>query len=819
MRQSVPSLFSELVHKVGPYEGETESADHYFYTLHRDAVTSHQLREFQNTFQNEKPHTLDVFKIGVQSFLRIANLNYEERHTFFGSQFLGVHYSTDLCDEWNKLFPSHPTKAGVLTKTAPPAWDYVLENKVLILAYDGNNPAEALDKLLQGPTTIDCGMCCQLSIWFGMRYMLGNEKFNKLFGNAPLYITQYLYHAIIDQQKPYTGNPLFDFFELHDSSSGNSAALAHISNNPLYQIKHPGGGSQGENCVVIDDRYSMYSPCAQKKLNLTKSEVKQYLVAKFNAPQNKHDVDRLAQMRLENPEDIDIRAQVSYGDFIEAAKVFSDLTISLESYEFPEIENISFNFEKFTAWVSLMLRTPAPAQYQPLSDAALPSSSALCAEIPAENKDRMQFSTFKQESDLQRELFQTTLHFCDAIMQKKSRMLILTGNAGIGKTASAVCAAKELSARGKNIVWISGIAVKSWPEKDDDQCRAKIHRLLATNPDVVILDENDLAAYFAAVILDECYSWYVKNSGKGVLITSSKPVTFDRRYRRDFTHYNFVPFLSYISEAMQGIVTRSNLSGESQRPKINRAVFKLTDEEKIGRLIALQTNACSVGVFISRDTYDANERNFSAVEFIPGIKTDGSRLGPDYSSLTEIQKRWVYSYETEDYDDDGRPLSPCPTVGIRKFKRTDHDIIAIEMICKKKSVYQDSKITLYDAINEQCVDQLLRVVNFAFDNGGKKVIVVNSTDFSQKKLMKEIIKKINVSEKVPTIARINQLFYSSALSTEQQRLEEVHVSAHKEERTATPTQAPVQRSGSALFQLASAQPQAMASPQHQAHGI
>ena len=69
--------------------------------------------------------------------------------------------------------------------------------------------------------------------------------------------------------------------------------------------------------------------------------------------------------------------------------------------------------------------------------------------IPFENRTSMDFSKFKQESPQQKELMIMSKQFCQSIMTDESKLVILTGKAGVGKTASAVCAAKELTARGK----------------------------------------------------------------------------------------------------------------------------------------------------------------------------------------------------------------------------------------------------------------------------------------------------------------------------------------------------------------------------------
>ena len=97
---------------------------------------------------------------------------------------------------------SDSVKALQLNSLCPQGWDYVHEEVYMAFLYKGRTPAEALDSFVKGPSVIDCGMFTQLGIWFGIRHMLGNDKFNQLFGNAPFYITQLNYSGVTDPKKP-----------------------------------------------------------------------------------------------------------------------------------------------------------------------------------------------------------------------------------------------------------------------------------------------------------------------------------------------------------------------------------------------------------------------------------------------------------------------------------------------------------------------------------------------------------------------------------------------------------------------------------------
>lgn len=116
---------------------------------------------------------------GLEAFIGLANLNYDERVTVFGTQFGGLHYANDLAVLWNTEHSNNPITGLDLPFLAPNSWECYLEHPRVAYKYSGNQPALALDQFLQGPSVIDCGMFCQLSILFGIRYMLGDDIFNR----------------------------------------------------------------------------------------------------------------------------------------------------------------------------------------------------------------------------------------------------------------------------------------------------------------------------------------------------------------------------------------------------------------------------------------------------------------------------------------------------------------------------------------------------------------------------------------------------------------------------------------------------------------
>ena len=188
-----------------------------------------------NLFAIPKEYRSDIFAEGVLLFTKIANLSPLEREDYYGSDLLGLHYNNGLAKLCNSRFPQ-AIEAYQLNKICSSVWDYSYENNFGALIYSGDDPSSALDKLLQGPTVIDCGMFCQLSIWFGIKYMVGHQVFNELFGHAPFYVTQLNYQRNTPTE-PYFGNPLYPFFrkaELEElENSSPIVSMVYLSNHQL----------------------------------------------------------------------------------------------------------------------------------------------------------------------------------------------------------------------------------------------------------------------------------------------------------------------------------------------------------------------------------------------------------------------------------------------------------------------------------------------------------------------------------------------------------------------------------------------------------
>ena len=662
------------------------------------------LQQFLSAFAEPKLVTYDCFVEGVKRFISLANSNpFDERSNrkaFYESIYSGLHYNNDLVSLWNTEHPTQTITAAEITTLSPWEWDSILQDGFITLIYKGQQPAQALDALVKGPTVIDCGMFTQLSLWFGIRYMLGNERFNQYFGRAPFFITQCVYNKIEESSKPFSGNPLYSFLSKKESVTTPSLTVKHLANTPLYPLKHPGGNYGGENCIVIDEHYYIFDPHLANNQGITEADVLKLLREAFNEDRKSYDLDRLA-LYAKTPEQFHPKFLQTYSQLIDAAETLRAATLTADEFalveQSPELE-LRFDMHKFSIWLQHIenARGSDPIDYVPQSIDYSLIPMKLLEVIPFENSSSMDFFRFKENSAQQKELMKLSKQFCQSIMAGESKLLILTGKAGVGKTASAVCAAKELTARGKKVVWISEVLVKGWANQaqsiaDLDNCAQEIASLLAQDPDAVFLDDDNLAGFSGNLLLEKIYSWYVSNPGKGLLITSNEAIRFNKcyGYKLDGKYY-YPPFNEYCSPQYLNWQYKTDLAGESLRSK---------------------RDGQSIGAIVSDLSWKAHEGNLGPIELIPGFDNEEELVPirqslrdtdsldcPAYKKLRPVQQQWLHVHEAGGMYEfiNGRSHYEAPylTANPSQFEKTIHKTIALELR-EYNSFFSGKKIDYY----------------------------------------------------------------------------------------------------------------------------
>lgn len=731
------------------------------------------LNNYLASLTKQRSPTETSFIEGVKKFIKIANLHPDKRKEFFGTEFGGLHYNNDLA-KLTKI-PSYQ-----LNNLCPDLWDYPNSDGISSLVYKGTKPSQALNKLLQGPTVIDCGKFCQLGIWFGIRYMLGDKRFDELFGKTPFYLTGCNYNPIKNPEEPYIGNPLYPFFSENLQKKENGIIVTYIENTPLYLLKHPGGLSMGDNCLRINGEYTKFGPLKKKTSGLKRTDVLNNLRESYDKPQDSNDKHIIKSYR-KKPTTVHAVLGITYEEIIKQYPKHKYATLSEQAFEnMIKKENnlvIRFDLNKFNAWVQKMERSfcDRKINYVFLPHNELEIPKILLGTIPHENRNNMSFSNFKSITAQQQNFFSIASRFCLDVMNKQPCCVMLTGKAGIGKTASAVCCAKELTSRGKKIIWMSEVMMKRWTDQartmeEFQQCQKEIKLLLQDDIDAVFMDDNNLIGYSGKILLEEVYRWYVSNPGKGLFITSNEEVSLNSCFGLKLDEkFHYPPFLNYDSVQYTNFYIQSGLNGNSMRNKVVTDITTWSDEEKITALKNC-TVKHSVGVIVTFSKYSEEFGDTKNIEVVPGFKSfdpitseliKTKHLGPAYEALSEIQKKWTRRFPVTKSHCKGWRIEKTRIfdymgIGKRRFETTDCKIIAVELL-------HATHLRGKEIVNEDCLDQLLRVINYAHDCGDKKVILVNHTKFSHSVLLDKIKEQIPDREKERTFARLNQLLFSEAL--------------------------------------------------------
>ena len=211
---------------------------------------SPELEAYFKSFQEARPFWDE--ETFIECGKQFTNLCGSHRIKHYNNPLLGLHSPVSFVEKWNAINPQQPVTAWDLDfgRQCPPSWSHGLsdESRDWTLTYCGEGPlSQGLNELLQGPTTLDCAMWCQVFFWMCTRSLTKDELFDNVFcfPKGTFVLTQGLYQPI-NKARSY-GNLLNNFF--HDPRKNKSADFVQLApriqirsifNHPEYSIRHPG---------------------------------------------------------------------------------------------------------------------------------------------------------------------------------------------------------------------------------------------------------------------------------------------------------------------------------------------------------------------------------------------------------------------------------------------------------------------------------------------------------------------------------------------------------------------------------------------------
>ncbi len=318
------------------------------------------IQAFLKIYENGTDISYNNFITGINKFTEYANVDFDTRHSHFGNCFWGLHYGDHLATKWNER-NSDNVKTFQLDYLRPEDWDFFYDGGYFAFQYKGKTPAKAFDSFVKGPSVIDCGMFTQLSIWFGIRYILGNNKFNQLFGNT--LSAHDIRTSIGGAWLSETSSSLLNHFFSGKTGDSNSVKVCYLENHIDYLLKHPGGIYGGENCLEIGGEYTVFDPPLEHTHGLSQENIQSLLADAFNGDLDINDTEMLEIYRKADPAAIRIKSHsdvmsgektphfdLTYQQLIDYAEKFKNTTIS--KTDCGQVESVKyFDLGKFQNWL------------------------------------------------------------------------------------------------------------------------------------------------------------------------------------------------------------------------------------------------------------------------------------------------------------------------------------------------------------------------------------------------------------------------------------------------------------------------------------
>ena len=293
------------------------------------------LQTYLKTVGNGSPWDTDTFISNAETLAKLCG---SERERYYGNNSLkGLHYPNSFTKVWNETYRQLASDALDVDfkMQCPPSWSYGLKEDRKVLAYQGDaSLSQGLNDLFLGPTTLCCGMWCQLYLVMLIRGLAGDELFNRSFPfkKGQFTLTESWPEPMNDAGT--IGNLLYDFYDdpwcakmTDPPGSQRRIQTRTLWNHETYLRRHPGGDTQLHNCFKIDGEYYFFDPEARQNI-LSEAEFERSLMHAYNAPRDFADADRLFIYDL-GPDYVHADfAPKSFGTLAEEAKEYENHTLS-----------------------------------------------------------------------------------------------------------------------------------------------------------------------------------------------------------------------------------------------------------------------------------------------------------------------------------------------------------------------------------------------------------------------------------------------------------------------------------------------------------
>ena len=607
-------------------------------------------------------------------------------------------------------------------------------------SYDYIKPSDALKSFIIGPTFLECANAIQVTIYHHILNIVGEDKFNYLFGNllTPFIITPRLFEPINlsirkktadGRYESITGNPLYFLYDKIDDYSLDSLEnndIVYIGGVPLYQKKHFSGVLPGFNLICYrpsrsdEPKFVGFGPNEFATGPLTYEEIRQILVDGYNQDQDASTLQYI-QTRLASSDPVmkesgELAETLGGHKFARGYKNINGITHKLR-----------FNREKLERFIE----TPRQEWYnEPIDELQKllpkkPSKSVdiniLSKSFSNESKDAT-FDSFVRTTLLQEDMWNYMLKFSIKVVTQTGGTgplgIILSGSAGIGKTHLSVAVAKYVTNRGKKVTFVDEEYIGSLVTASGSQ-NLESHIIQS---DLIILDDINSKTGAGSKFLIQVLNFVILNN-KALLFTSNNEIPIIQS--------NLPVFFGYNHPFAKNFLAINNIVADSNRKRWTDINLNISSNDDKYLLLYRYKGGQSAGIII--ETTDIDEK-----KYIEQFKTTTHNTEP-----IRIVRNWEEEQSLLVFGTYVR------TMELKSYHRHHKgDVTDLEKY----------KIIIIRIYNSDTSEQLLKILPRLHDKGIKIIILVESLVKLKELIIKELDNHFYKPYKIRLTNRLNIIF-------------------------------------------------------------
>ena len=607
-------------------------------------------------------------------------------------------------------------------------------------SYDYIKPSDALKSFIIGPTFLECANAIQVTIYHHILNIVGEEKFNYLFGNllTPFIITCNVFQPIDlsirkktadGRYEAITGNPLYFLYDkINDFSleSLENNDIVYIGGVSLYKKKHFSGDFPGFNLICYrpsksdEPRFVGFGPNEFATGPLRYEEIRQILVDGYNQEQNAN-TKKIIQRRLAS-KDPSLQSSGKFAQRMENHKVPRD---------YQKIDGITNRLRFNQDNLERFIKTPRQEWYNESIvelQKMLPKQSPkpvdiniLSKSFSNESKDAT-FDNFRCSTKLQKDMWNYMFKFSIKVVSQTDETgplgIILSGSAGIGKTHLSVAVAKYVSNYGIKVTFVdeeylsSLVTSLGLPNLESD----------ISSSDLIILDDINSKTGAGCRFLKQVLNFVILNN-KALLFTSNNEIPIIQS--------NLPVFFGYNHPFAKNFLAINNIVADSNRKPWTEIDLNIISNDDKYILLNRYTGGQSAGIII--ETSDVDENIY--IEQFKRItsNTEPIRIVKDWSEEQSFLAFGTYGKTRE--------LQP-------DHRRNKGDVTDLEK-------YKIIIIRVYDGSTS---DQLLKILPRLHDKGIKIIILVESLEKLRQLIVEKLTYSLYEPKKIRITNRLNIIF-------------------------------------------------------------